>query len=624
MGQLCGSTRVLTLQVAEQNIINDSVIQMELERTAKEPVPSGSGIIPVLAKNKNIETTAAENSDTNRTVSRFRDFNPKGASAFLRLPLDFNGCVLNTTSANCQIVNMELFSGHSDCVFFGIFEGFGRDGRGICEYVSESLPNSICNIWTTTTVLKKAMETGTNSVRQALLASEDFDLKNSGCVCTFVVLEGQLNNSEKSLLTVGQLGNTTVTLALRNQAKESEPIPKQIQFDHSWHFDQVEKVPDTCELRQMVDASGTSIAPLRLYMKGKKLPGISVTHCLGSTMGNYFGVSSEVQIKRMYIKLNDFKFLLLATWAVWEVFQQDEAMAYIDNLMKGTRLDGQSSEHGVMYKSISRKFVEECEARWMKKVESGEKSMVHECGALVVEFHKGAALTSSNVSSTSNDSSSGRPKPVKFGNHRNSIDLSHKRLPKLTSPNKDNEKKESRLSTHRDSLQIARKSVPQSDIVFEERNSSNTKEKGGGFGNIKHKDSVMITRARLEKHRAEHPKSVADNGKFRPGENDELDEPPSKPKLMHKDSIMVNRKRLKNKHHKTENIENATFTVGKQEQTQEPLNKKGENDNSSDEECLVATPPFRHRDSVVIARKKKTQKNNNRSSESGEDTFRVQ
>lgn len=80
---------------------------------------------------------------------------------------------------------------------------------------------------------------------------------------------------------------------------------------------------------------------VRIYVRARMYPGLSISRSLGDILGHHIGVTSEPKVKIQNIDPSD-KVLAMATDGVWDVLSADEVIEIINDY--GMREPGTSSE----------------------------------------------------------------------------------------------------------------------------------------------------------------------------------------------------------------------------------------------------------------------------------------
>ena len=78
----------------------------------------------------------------------------------------------------------------------------------------------------------------------------------------------------------------------------------------------------------MKDEDGEYIGPMRVYMKDKDMPELSITRSFGDYFGSIAGVISEPEVSEYVFKPED-KFIVLASNGLFEFMESQEVVDII-------------------------------------------------------------------------------------------------------------------------------------------------------------------------------------------------------------------------------------------------------------------------------------------------------
>jgi serine/threonine protein phosphatase PrpC len=82
------------------------------------------------------------------------------------------------------------------------------------------------------------------------------------------------------------------------------------------------------ELRKIIQ-NNEEIGPIRVWVKGKKYPGIAMSRSIGDSVANEIGVFSLPEIKEFYIQ-NNCKFIVIGSDGLWEFLENEKVVRYVN------------------------------------------------------------------------------------------------------------------------------------------------------------------------------------------------------------------------------------------------------------------------------------------------------
>ncbi len=81
------------------------------------------------------------------------------------------------------------------------------------------------------------------------------------------------------------------------------------------------------ELRKIIQ-NNEEIGPIRVWVKGKKYPGIAMSRSIGDSVANEIGVWSIPEIKEFYID-DYYNFIVIGSDGLWEFLSNEKVGKYI-------------------------------------------------------------------------------------------------------------------------------------------------------------------------------------------------------------------------------------------------------------------------------------------------------
>jgi serine/threonine protein phosphatase PrpC len=154
------------------------------------------------------------------------------------------------------------------------------------------------------------------------------DIALSGTSATLVI-------QTKDKIYIGWVGDSAVVLVRKDKKVVGDlmTVPEHTPLDYS------EKI------RIYNHRGETRASPLdkkmRIYVRARMYPGLSISRSLGDVLAHHIGVTSEPDIKIHKIEKND-KFIVLGTDGIWDNLLPGEVAEIVNEY--GTRDPGTSSE----------------------------------------------------------------------------------------------------------------------------------------------------------------------------------------------------------------------------------------------------------------------------------------
>ena len=82
------------------------------------------------------------------------------------------------------------------------------------------------------------------------------------------------------------------------------------------------------ELRKIIE-DNEEIGPRRVWVKGKKYPGIAMSRSIGDSVAKEIGVCSIPEIKEFFIDDDYYKFIVIASDGLWEFMSNEKVSRYV-------------------------------------------------------------------------------------------------------------------------------------------------------------------------------------------------------------------------------------------------------------------------------------------------------
>ena len=208
-------------------------------------------------------------------------------------------------------VFIENFADDEECIFMGVFDGHGQNGKLVSRFVRTNLPGNI--------VRNPAF--GQGDVYKAL--SEAFvqtneELKRSPTDVAFSGSTGTTAFIKGKDIIAANVGDSRTVLG-RMEGGKLKAVD--LSIDHK---------PDRdCELARVLKAGGRVepmmyegeyIGPHRVWLKDQDLPGLATSRAFGDTIASNVGVVAEPELTQYTFDEAD-QFIICASDGVWEFLE---------------------------------------------------------------------------------------------------------------------------------------------------------------------------------------------------------------------------------------------------------------------------------------------------------------
>ena len=264
---------------------------------------------------------------------------------------------------------------------YGVFDGHGRQGHDVSNFVKDYLPKLIVQDACFKTDVHSAILSGFAKTQELLeheTTLKNIDASASGTTCTIVVHCG-------SKLFVASVGDSRCVLAFPCPLT-GELTCRDVSRDHK---------PEIPEERERIHRlGGVVIKPPhdvnhRVYVKGFRFPGLAMSRALGDLIGYHrAGISPIPEISQT--DLFGDETLLLCSDGVWEFLSSAEAVALIQDCTLGVQSYMEAAENL-------------CRVSWDKWIAEENGAVVDDITAIIVKL--GATTPGTTTASQSRKSS---------------------------------------------------------------------------------------------------------------------------------------------------------------------------------------------------------------------------
>jgi serine/threonine protein phosphatase PrpC len=264
--------------------------------------------------------------------------------------------------------------GEQNCSIYAVFDGHGKKGHDVSNFVKEHLPKLIVKDSRFMTDEMPAMLKDVFKKMQSLIMSADrmkiLSAQLSGTTCT-VAIHDHTNNK----ITMAHVADSTAAIGSTSGDKLH---CTQLTRDHK---------PQLKDERERIERNGGRVvfdgyANYRVYAKGARYPGLNMSRCLGDLMGHQdCGISCEPEVVEYSISDTDTT-LFVCSDGIWEFIDPPEAYKIVHEFKPEQAM--QAAE----------KLAKEAWDRWIRE-EGG--SVVDDITVVLVHLKKGNANNANNA-----------------------------------------------------------------------------------------------------------------------------------------------------------------------------------------------------------------------------------
>jgi len=263
-----------------------------------------------------------------------------------------------------------------DVWIYGVFDGHGKLGHDVSDYVADTLPGLIAEHASFRTGdVKKALMDSFRAMQHLIIDASDsgrLDSTLSGTTATVAVHERNLGK-----FTVAQVGDSSCGLA-KVQVKAGPSCLTCLGFKRAAATTLIKdhKPNDPVEKKRIEKAGGQIVfdgyCNHRVFAVGKRYPGLNMSRAMGDLAGfREAGISAEPTIIEHTVDEKDL-YLLLCSDGVWEFMPPDDVMEVV------------VGEKGEALSNVAYHLAQEARDRWMIE-EQGE--VVDDITVLLVDLH---------------------------------------------------------------------------------------------------------------------------------------------------------------------------------------------------------------------------------------------
>jgi len=217
---------------------------------------------------------------------------------------------------------------------YGVFDGHGKQGHDVSQYVKDMLPKLILRDPRFRTSEMPTMLSESFRKVQSLVMTMDrmkkLSAQMSGTTATLVV-----HDHAENKITVAHVADSTCVLGSYKDASKQNFLGIALTRDHK---------PDLKDERARIEKAGGRVvfdgyANHRVYAKNARYPGLNMSRCLGDLMGHAdAGCSCEPEVSERILLPKD-NVLLLCSDGVWEFITPQEAVDMVAKKSPGQAMN---------------------------------------------------------------------------------------------------------------------------------------------------------------------------------------------------------------------------------------------------------------------------------------------
>jgi len=203
---------------------------------------------------------------------------------------------------------------------YGVFDGHGRQGHDVSNFVKDNLPKLIIKDPRFKTPEMPQMLKDAFKKMQGLIATADrmkkLSAQLSGTTCTVAIHDLVTNK-----LTIAHVADSTCCLGSYPNGNTNSMKGEALTRDHK---------PDLPDEKARIEKNGGRVifdgySNHRVYAKNGRYPGLNMSRCLGDLLGHTdAGCSCEPEVSERQVTEND-HILFLCSDGVWEFMSPQEA-----------------------------------------------------------------------------------------------------------------------------------------------------------------------------------------------------------------------------------------------------------------------------------------------------------
>ena len=225
---------------------------------------------------------------------------------------------------------------------FGIFDGHGDHGKNIseisCEFIKEYFLRQTENNQNKELFNKENIFKAISDLVSYIKTKTFLDLQFSGTTLNTIFIDNKNNilhcaNVGDSRAIAITLNDTIIPLSMDH--KPDKPLEKKRIQSQGGEIDRV---------------NWANTGPLRVWLKGKDYPGLSISRSIGDLIVEHVGVTSEPDIKEINIYIQQIKIVVLASDGLWE-FLPNERVKEIVNYYYNNNYGAKNAVHKLLNES---------------------------------------------------------------------------------------------------------------------------------------------------------------------------------------------------------------------------------------------------------------------------------
>ena len=299
---------------------------------------------PSLTDNNNINNNSEKNSNININSNNTNIINNNTCSLKLRARIKEGNYIkasyiysragkkdnVTTKTNQDSYLKIEKINGFPDFNIFGIFDGHGSSGHLVSKYIVNFLTNyyitnkeikSKKTIESIYSLLKKKnyffIKDSIKQSEESLFDSDEIDSTFSGTTCILLFIIGN------KIISVNIGDSRAIMIKDKRNIIELSKDQKPENLEEK---ERIEK--NGGELRKIIE-DNEEIGPMRVWVKGKKYPGIAMSRSIGDSVAKEIGVCSDPEIKEFFIDDDNYNFIVIGSDGLWEFMSNEKVGRFV-------------------------------------------------------------------------------------------------------------------------------------------------------------------------------------------------------------------------------------------------------------------------------------------------------
>ena len=230
--------------------------------------------------------------------------------------------------------------GNKNFHIFAVFDGHGENGHLVSQFISNNYKQLILNnedlinLSDDTNKIYNFIKLNNfefiynsiNYIEELLYKQQEFDISNSGSTLNMIYIIGI------HILTVN-IGDSRSLIG--KDKKEFLQLTKDNKLTDAEEYNRIIQCNGEIKRNNPLNLN----EPLRVFVKDKDFPGLSMSRSIGDTIAKEIGVISTPEIQR-YRLYEECKFIILASDGLWEFLTNKKINKYVKKFYKKNDIEG--------------------------------------------------------------------------------------------------------------------------------------------------------------------------------------------------------------------------------------------------------------------------------------------